>query len=258
MTRHLNPGKGARATVLTKLIKPKQPWPSVEHRSDITLIERFSNDKGQLYYSFRYSADNNSPLLSASVRYVKIVQEGDKSDFFDPDNIEQTKKKKKVKWKDSKAKRLLLDDVKHGVVPVESTPSMPLKDIYLMHPEYAEHSYSKFSSRLYSIRKVVAEANNRSERDQQAFDMYVSNNPISFFSSKGYIQWQGSDSQRLCLDDIEQEKHKTMSKRDLYDSRSEYYDEFPYKVFKEKLKQEIRTAKYLYTLEIRGKQHQSS
>ena len=78
----LQAGRGAKASVLTKMIKPKQTIPNGDnktHRSDIVLEERFENEKGKEVYSFRFSGDDSEGLfLHASVRYVKIIEEGEK------------------------------------------------------------------------------------------------------------------------------------------------------------------------------------
>ena len=89
--------------------------------------------------------------------------------------------------------------------------------------------------------------------DQEALDNIVANHPPSFHSHKGYIHWQYSEAQELLKEDLEAELHKTMSRMDLYGSRSEYHENFPLKAFRDKVNQEIRTAKYLHTLEVRGK-----
>jgi hypothetical protein len=51
-------------------------------------------------------------------------------------------------------------------------------------------------------------------------------------------------------EDLEAGLHKTMSRMDLYGSQSAYYENFPLNAFRDKVNQEIGTAKYLYTLEI--------
>jgi hypothetical protein len=60
-----------------------------------------------------------------------------KEKFIEPD----------VKWKNSKAKRLLYKDIVEGEVPPDATDAdgrstMQLSDIYLMHPEFAEYDLS--------------------------------------------------------------------------------------------------------------------
>ena len=174
-------------------------------------------------------------------------------------------KEPKVAWAKSKARSLLYDDLVAGLVPLESkdetgrktTPS--LRDIYDMHAEFALYHYSKFSSRLSSLRSIVKERKSRAEIDQQLFEAFISNHPASANSHKGYIQWQGSEAQKLARQDIAEDRHKTpMGKKGLYNSRAEYYENFPLKVFRDKLNQEIKTAKYLYTLKAKGKHHKAS
>lgn len=168
-------------------------------------------------------------------------------------------KEPKVKWKNSKAKQLLRKDILEGRVPLEARDAnnrstKPLKEIYGLHPELQEYFYKNFSRRLASLRKTIKEEKVRQALDQEAFDNYIQNHPSrSLLSKQGFIQWQGSEAQQRLLEDIAANLHTAMSKADLYGSRSEYYENFPLQVFRDKLKQEIRTAKYLHTLNVKGK-----
>jgi hypothetical protein len=79
-------------------------------------------------------------------------------------NQQQTKKQRKkkdkeeidepkVQWRKSNAKSLLVKDIMEGRVPLEAKDengesTMPLVDIYAMHPEHAAYHYSKFSRPL--------------------------------------------------------------------------------------------------------------
>ena len=150
-----------------------------------------------------------------------------------------------------------------GRVPLQAKDEngrskMRLKDIYAMHPEHAEYHYSEFSGRVGSLRTTLASRNDRAEEDQNHFSAYVIAHPASAFTHKGYIQWQGSEAQELLLLDMEANLHETMGKQDLYGSRSEYYLNFPLALFRDKLYQEVRTAKYLHTCNVRGKLHKAS
>ena len=164
----------------------------------------------------------------------------------------------KTKWKKSKAKQLLYTDLKEGLVPLEAKDengksTMKLSDIYGMHPEYADYHYDKFSSRLSSLRKTVKDRIERQRLDQEAFENHRANHKeVSHCSHHGCIQWQGSTAQELCLIDIEDGLH-LKGKMDMWALRPECYENFPLAVFRDKLNQELRTAKYLYTLEERGK-----
>jgi hypothetical protein len=51
--RQLCAGKGARATILTRFIKPKPTEiPSKDHRSEAVLLDRFEDEKGKVCYQF--------------------------------------------------------------------------------------------------------------------------------------------------------------------------------------------------------------
>lgn len=88
----------------------------------------------------------------------------------------------------------------------------------------------------------------------QLLNDFVANNPVSYYNSKGSIQWQGSNAQALAQQDMKEEWFDGPGKyRRLYNSREEYYMEFPFDNFKYRIRQEIRTAKYKHTISIRGK-----
>jgi hypothetical protein len=93
--------------------------------------------------------------------------------------------------------------------------------------------------------------NKRVDDDWEAYQVYISNHELAIFSSKGHIQWQGSTAQEMLWEDMEAGKHKTMMPKELWLSREDVYvKEFPLHAFRSKLQQEIRTAKYLHTLEV--------
>jgi hypothetical protein len=170
----------------------------------------------------------------------------------------------KTKWKDSKARLLLYKDLTDGNIPRDAKDSngrflVPLmKEIYNMHQEYKLYDPAKFSSRLSSLRTTYHECMMRDEMDIEAFDNYRRNHQPSLFSHLGYPEWQGSEAQRLLKIDLEEKKQDTMSKVDLWNSKPEFCENFPLKVFRDKINQEIRTAKYLHTCRERGKLHVAS
>ena len=92
----------------------------------------------------------------------------------------------KLKWRDSIAKKKLVNDIEEGIVPLNSNEGrMTLRDIYLMHPEYAEYDFDKFSSRLSSIRKTIKGLIKRADEDQEAFETFSKNHEISLCCKKG-------------------------------------------------------------------------
>ena len=107
------------------------------------------------------------------------------------------------KWKDSEARKLLYQDVLDGVVPLQAKDAqgrttMKLKQIFSMHQEYSLFDYDKLSRRVSSIRAIVKKNKERSASDEQAFNTFVQNHDVLYFSNcGGYIQWQGSKAQEL-------------------------------------------------------------
>ena len=114
--------------------------------------------------------------------------------------------------------------------------------------------FDKFEGRLKRLRDKIAELDNRADDDLAAFNNYKKNHKPALFSHKGYTQWQGSMAQELLWDDLDAYlEDDTRKPKDLWMSRPQYRNEFPLGAFRDKIKQEIRTAKYLRTREARGR-----
>lgn len=88
---------------------------------------------------------------------------------------------------------------------------------------------------LVFFRTIIEDANSHAEADQEAFRNFKANHPRSLFSHKGYIQWQGSEAQESLLEDIEAGFHQSMGKKELWESRPEYYENFPLNAFYDKV-----------------------
>ena len=73
-TRRLRAGAGAKATVLTRFIKPKQPLPGgdKQHRSEVVLIESVLNDEGKDCYSFKYIEDESEGMLLTANSIIRL------------------------------------------------------------------------------------------------------------------------------------------------------------------------------------------
>lgn len=162
-----------------------------------------------------------------------------------PDDAEES-------WAKSKARQLLYQDLVDNVVPREPDASMPTKEIFTSRPEYAATGYKLFSSRLSTLRKIVRKDLNRAEDDQAAFDNFRANNTIHTHTARGYPEWDGSEAQAQLKLDINAGLHEELEPSELWALRPEF-DDFPLKVFRDHIYQEIRTAKYLHTLKVKGK-----
>ena len=152
-----------------------------------------------------------------------------------------------ISWLDSQARALLMQDIIDGVVPPEPDNSMPTQTIFTSRPEYASYGYANFSSRLSSLRKIVARDKTRADDDLEAFLKYKANNIIHTHNARGYPEWDGSDAQKQLKEDISNGLHDEMQPIELWCFREEY-DDFPLKVFRDHIYQEVRTRKFYHTL----------
>lgn len=257
-------GKGAIGEILTRFISPKVRMPDDKrHRSRIILIDRY-DENGKWRYSFHFEDGDETELFNASYRYVTILKEGDVSLLFDKDEKVNSNNNEfeepDISWKKSLARKLLYNDVMEGRVPLEGTATEDVSSIYMMHLEYSYYNFDSFKCRLNSIQKSIKKMEERAADDQIAFNTYVNNNPVSLFSYQGYIQWQGSEAQKQVQKDLangvlesytkEKYKHPKMA---YWLTQIFFYWEFPLPVFRDKIRQEIRKAKYVHTLKVRGK-----
>ena len=160
------------------------------------------------------SGNKGTQTLCGSCDCVKVVREGDLSLSFS-----KTFEEPAIPWGKSNAKKLLYKDIVSGDVPLEQRGSnLTIEDVYCQRPEHAECDVGLFVSQLTSLRNMVRANLKRSNDDPEAFDNFVQNNPMSFDSHKGHIQWQGSESQRPLKNNIQKGLHETQTPLDLWTS----------------------------------------
>jgi hypothetical protein len=134
--KKLYAGVGAKGTVLFRFVTPKTPDDKndEEERMKVVLVgevkQAIQGGKERTLYTFRRENEGDErPLLSAIARYVKIVEEGDPRKYFDSMALEKKLrdgvifKEPRIKWKKSKAKALLYQDLMDGVVPLMDDPN---------------------------------------------------------------------------------------------------------------------------------------
>ncbi|KAG7337556.1 hypothetical protein IV203_020380 [Nitzschia inconspicua] len=240
--KRLFPGIGAKCTILTRFMKPNGGLSKEKDHRSIVVLKEFFYEGHRLCFRFNLDGDDQQKIYHSNARYVRIDSEGGIDDFFfeadkkkrhDGDAIDKAeaimskKKEPAIKWKHSRARQLLYQDIMDNKVPLDPKDdlSLSLEDIFSMHAEYAEYDFGLFHGRLKSLRKTICAMNTRSEIDRRAYENYVSSHPVSLYSHGGYIQWQGSAAQKLLQEDIKNELHGKMSKFDLWSSREEYHSQ---------------------------------
>eukprot|EP00536_Pseudo-nitzschia_multiseries_P017221 jgi/Psemu1/49899/gm1.49899_g len=157
----LRAGVGAKASILTRFIRPEQPCPRKDHRSSVVLESQFE-DNGKQFFQFGNSGNGASDqLMSGLCRWVKIKKEGNPALYFEMAEQQPTQstpfQEPKIKWKNSVAKKMLYKDMKDGIVPLEPG-GLTLKELYVM---------------LSSLWKSIKKNMSRADEDKAAFDLYA-------------------------------------------------------------------------------------
>jgi hypothetical protein len=274
--KKLYAGVGAKCTILTRFIHPKVVLEDNGHRTKIELLSKENkkiNKKQQEFFVFLCLDGPASNTIGYSVRsHIVITEEGNRADFFFSDDVAAAEKRQKeenfiepkIKWRKSQAKKLLHAAIIDGKVPENALDNdgneiMKLEEIYGLHQEFLLYDFTKFAARLASVRADILSNKDRSLDDMSAFELYLLNHNVSLYSRKGYIQWQGSDAQCCLLEDISNGCLLTEQKpKELWESRQEYYENFPLDVFRKNIQQEVRTAKYLHTIKTKGISYHAS
>ena len=274
--RKLYAGVGAKCTILTRFIHPRVVIDDKGHRTTIKLLSKERKTisrKQQECFVFTCLDGPASDTTGYSVKsHVIITKEGNKSLFFSSEDVAAAEKREEaenfieptIKWRKSKAKNLLHKAIMNGTVPekaldIDGNTTMTLDAIYGLHQEFGLYDFTKFAERLARVRADIKSNKHRAEDDIIAFELCKLNHDVSLFSRKGYIQWQGSDAQRCLIEDLANGFFLTEQKpKDLWESRPEYYEQFPLKVFRDNIAQHVRTAKYLHTVKTKGISHRAS
>lgn len=155
-------------------------------------------------------------------------------------------KKSEVKWRNSKARYLLHQDLISGRIPLDST-TMDAPTAYKSRPEFGKSDEEKWKGRLADARKQIEEKKLRAERDSAALshDMSLLKNHETAALGHGGRppRWEGSRAQYFLREDMAAEKHKMMRPSKLRETRQEY-EVFPKRAFALHITQEARRQNF--------------
>ena len=154
------------------------------------------------------------------------------------------KKNQELTWKNSKAKKLLEEDLISGAIPLDSKDMGP-KDVYRQRSEFAVFAYAQFRDRLRDLRWKTKDRNDLATSDSTALAHDQQIYPKAMHNHRGKPRWEGSEMERLLRLDMDAGKHKHMEPIELYHSRKVYYDNYPLIVSRKHIDQEERHRKFL-------------
>ena len=164
--------------------------------------------------------------------------------------LPKRKKKKEESWADSEGKKLLLQDLRSGVIPLDPNAMKPATAFRLRPDAFSVPNYAEgmrlFAGRLRAAREQIKEKRERSSLEAAALEEDRKVHPKPTTNHRGEPRWEGSAAERLLKDDIAAGKHKTMTPMQLFHSRPEYQSGvFTLRVFRDHIYQEERLLKFI-------------
>ena len=148
-----------------------------------------------------------------------------------------------AKWRESRAKSLLVEGLTVGTIPLTSKEMMP-KVVYTMHEEFKSFKYTNFRTNLNNLRKDFIERKQRSVFDENALknDRQIVQRGTQ--TQRGYPFWPQADASKLLASDLKEGRRAASSieATSLYTTWPEY-QVFPIAVFRDHVHQELRSQR---------------
>ena len=166
----------------------------------------------------------------------------------DPDEKDD---RKGIDWKNSKARDILLMDLKNGVLPLDETElsaSEAWRTVYGILDDFVHVPFKQFEKQLQAHREQVKHANMARERDAISIAYDRKLYPSKIRNHRNEVVFDKSPAQPLLREDVKNGLHERMTVGALKAMRSEYT---PFKDFKfrERIYQEVRRQKFMYYME---------
>lgn len=154
--------------------------------------------------------------------------------------------KKEPPWNRSIAKELLHQDLRNGVIPLNSKV-LSVREIVAMRPEFGgvdPTNVKKFSCRLRTARQFVINSKARAESDRVGIehDLAIINS-VKVDVDEREAKWYGSAAERSLKEDMNEKRHETLTNMQLYESRYEYQI-FSFATIRDKIRQETKSRKF--------------
>jgi len=152
---------------------------------------------------------------------------------------------KNEKWVKSAAKGYLMKLLTENKIPADMKPKEVFEAFCKDRPEFASFGHDKlFSGRLRALRIKVLEGKDRATIAAAALENDRRIYPRPHQDGFGLPYWPDSEAKALLSDDIDNGKHVTMTKLQLWSSRPQHADCYPFEIFVKHVHQEIKTRKF--------------
>lgn len=155
-----------------------------------------------------------------------------------------------IDWTNSEARIVLMEDLVSGTLPLDHREVSPAEAFayYKEQPAFKGLvCYEQFKSNLSRHRRDLLKNKSKSKEGELAIIHDRELYPSTTHNSNGDLNYKQSKTKELLRVDMAEQKHLSMTPKELKATRPEY-DEFDLHKFTEKIGQEKRYQKYIYYL----------
>lgn len=165
-----------------------------------------------------------------------------------PPTSNQPRGNKKPHWRNSNARKYLLELLKDGTIPLDGSmkPRRVFDEFCKDNDEFLEfNEYNHlFPGRLGTLREIVAAKYDRARTDEEALEHDRLIHPTKMHDGKGVPRWDGSPAKELLRKDLDNGQYPHLKPTALRNTKEEY-QKFPPEFFRKKIHQEIATRKFI-------------
>lgn len=159
-----------------------------------------------------------------------------------------------IDWRHSRARAMILDHLENETLPLKEEELSAIDawtQRYSHLPEFHGIQFSQFEARLIDHRSQVLNKKKHisSQLDALARDRVL--HPPPTHNKKGERVFYLSLAYPKLVEDVTDEKHLNMTVGQLFYSRPEYYEDWKYEVFADRVKQEVMRQKFVYHCEVK-------
>ena len=160
---------------------------------------------------------------------------------------------KPIKWGNSDAKKIILEDLEEGHLPLseEQYSTQNAWERYRQLPEFSTVPFAQFKRQLEAHRNQVIVRRERLGDEEFAFKQFRKRNPRKAVNNRNEPVFDMMPGKELLRQDIKDGMHKQMSIGELHVSRKEY-ECLTRKKIKERVYQEVKRSKYIHYLNIKS------
>jgi hypothetical protein len=133
-------------------------------------------------------------------------------------------------WRNCRAKKQLIQDLESGFIPL-SASEMTADEAQQLREMYIEVERKKFKRSFESLRNALCESNGQALRDAAGLAHDRERRSSQPVNPHSRTQWHGSKAELLLRQDMQQNLH--LNRKELRQSRPEYYEHFTLKTFRD-------------------------